>query len=61
MNKIRIGVRNPGSWLPNIAVLVIPVSDKTGNALIEAFKAAKALLVVKGEIAWAERIVCEWR
>ena len=61
MNKIRIGVRNPGALFPNLGVLVIPVSGKTGNALIEAFKAAKVLLVTKNEVVWAERIVCEWR
>jgi hypothetical protein len=61
MDKIRIGVKNPGAFFPNIGVLVIPVSDKTGNALIEAFKAAKLLLVTKNEVVWAERLVCEWR
>lgn len=61
MDKLRIGVRNPGAFLPNIGVFAIPVSDKTGDNLIEAFKAAKTLLYAKGEVVWADRLVCEWR
>jgi hypothetical protein len=59
--KIRIGVRRDGEFLPWLGVFTPTVSDKTGDNLIEAFKAARAYLMLKGEVVWADRLVCEWR
>lgn len=59
--KIRFGLRNPGAFLPNVAVVTPTVPEKVGSILIEAVDAAKVALKLAGYKDWADRLVCEWR
>lgn len=59
-NGIRIGFKRSG-LLPNAGVIVIHGSEETEKAFIDALQGLKALLVLKGELEEAERIVAEYR
>lgn len=59
--KIRFGLRNPGTFLPNIGIVTPTVPEKVGDILIEAVVTAKVALRAAGHKDWADRLVCEWR